>query len=173
MSVHEQLDTWVNNLPPSFVIDEEARRFVYFMKAEDSAAWAQWLDDIAPALVTQHMRTKIGLRRRTGRRAAALASVLGDRAPGAIGAAALFARQHVSDQTGDGRYVELRQLTKADLLRVAKGHASMIKGHLKSQLLFERLASSLPSDDSVLGDFLTDEQIAAVAAEVEAAAGTK
>jgi len=172
--IHLALEDWVNRLDSEFRLDQEAADFAAAMSEALPEHWAAWLEAVSVALVTQHMRSKINLRLRNARKAAILGTHLaraGKEVPGSISGASLFASQAVSIQTGDGQYAALRRLTKLDLLRVAKSHETMIKGHLRSASLFRRLAALLPTDDAVLGDFVTDEKIAEVAADAEEVVG--
>jgi hypothetical protein len=165
--IHEQLDLWVNSLPFEFVIGNEARLFVEAVRVSHPDDFEAFVQASAALLIERHMVTKISSRRRNARKAATLAHALGGAAHPEITAASLFASQYVSRQTRDGRYVSLRGLTKAELLRAASNHQHMVKGHLLSAVLYSRLADRLPTDDSILSDHLSDEEIAAVAADAE------
>ena len=172
--IHRALDEWVNALDADFILDHEAESFVGLMKAERPDDWAVWLEAVASSLVIQHMRAKVGIRRRNARKAAILGVHLaraGKEIPGAISAASLFASQAVSIQSGDGRYASLRHLTKGDLLRIAASHEGFVKGHLRSASLHRRLAALLPTDDAMVCDYISDDKIAELAADAEEMVG--
>lgn len=145
---------FVDSLGDDLIIEDAATDFITMCDRDYPDALGAWTSIAVLDQVTHLLRSEFAKVRLQVKRAATL-----DDAKSRARAAHGVGESRSSTLDGNGRYKKLLSMTKSDCLRIADRHQAVGRGHLLEAAKHRLLASRLPADDSLVGDFWSEDEI--------------